>query len=60
MMECLTRFCPPRVVDTLDLTQLKLKDTNFITKNLKEYFSDVIYETYLKDYPDSLKLDDSK
>ena len=60
MLECLTHFCPRAVVDTLDLTQLKLKDTNFITKNLKEYFSDVIYETYLKDYPDSLQPDDSK
>ena len=51
MIECLTGFCPPSVVETLDLEQLTLKDTNFITKNLKEYFSDVIYETHLKDYP---------
>lgn len=60
MVECLTNFCPPSVVDTLDLTQLRLKDTNFITKNLKEYFSDVIYETYLKDYPDALLPDENK
>ena len=58
--ECLTTFCPKNVVDTLDLTQLKLQDTNFVTKNLKEHFSDVIYETYLKDYPDSLRPDTSK
>ena len=58
--ECLTTFCPKNVVDTLDLTQLKLHDTNFVTKNLKEHFSDVIYETYLKDYPDSLRPDTSK
>ena len=60
MRECLTTFCPKNVVDTLDLTQLKLQDTNFVTKNLKEHFSDVIYETYLKDYPDSLRPDTSK
>ena len=60
MLECLTGFCPPSVVDTLDLTNLKLKDTNFINKNLKEYFSDVIYETYLKDYPADLLPDESK
>ena len=60
MIECLTGFCPPSVVDTLDLTRLTLKDTNFITKNLKEYFSDVIYETYLKDYPEDLLPDESK
>ena len=60
MRDCLTNFCPPAVVETLDLSRLELKDTNFITKNLKEYFSDVIYETYLKEYPDSLQPEEGK
>ena len=60
MIECLTGFCPKDVVDTLDLEHLTLKDTNFITKSLEEYFSDVIYETHLKDYPADLLPDESK
>jgi Putative transposase, YhgA-like len=36
------------VASKLDLEQLTLKDTNFIAEDLDEYYSDVIYETYLK------------
>jgi predicted transposase/invertase (TIGR01784 family) len=37
------------VADTLDLDNLILKDTNFVSEELEEYFSDVVYETTLKD-----------
>jgi predicted transposase YdaD len=47
-VDCLTHFVDKNIVDKLDLDELTLKDTNFITKGLEEYFSDVIYETYLK------------
>jgi predicted transposase/invertase (TIGR01784 family) len=37
------------VADKLDLDNLILKDTNFVSQELEEYFSDVVYETTLKD-----------
>jgi Putative transposase, YhgA-like len=36
------------VAAKLDMDQLTIKDTNFIAEELEEYYSDVIYETYLK------------
>ena len=48
VVDCLTYFVDKNIVDRLDLEQLTLKDTNFISKDLEEFFSDVIYETYLK------------
>jgi predicted transposase/invertase (TIGR01784 family) len=37
------------VADKLDLENMILKDTNFVSEELEEYFSDVVYETTLKD-----------
>ena len=37
------------IAEMLDLDNLTLKDTNFISEELEEYFSDVIFETTLKD-----------
>jgi hypothetical protein len=39
------------VAEQLDLEALTLKDTNFLDEGLEEYFSDVVYETYLKPTP---------
>jgi predicted transposase YdaD len=36
------------IASKLDMEQLTIKDTNFIAEELEEYYSDVIYETYLK------------
>lgn len=47
-VDCLTYFVDKEVVEQLDLEQMTLKDTNFISKDLEEFYSDVIYETYLK------------
>ena len=52
-VDCLTHFVDKKIVDKLDLDQMTLKDTNFISKNLAEYYSDVIYETYLKEPPNA-------
>ncbi len=41
-VDCLTHFVDKNIVEKLDLEHLKLKDTNFISKDLQEYFSDVI------------------
>jgi hypothetical protein len=46
-VDCLTHFVAKDIVDRLDLELMTLKDTNFISKDLQEYYSDVIYETYL-------------
>jgi Putative transposase, YhgA-like len=53
-VDCLTHFVDKKIVDKLDLDQMTLKDTNFISKNLAEYYSDVIYETTLKEPLDVL------
>jgi Putative transposase, YhgA-like len=54
-VDCLTHFVDKSIVDKLDLDRMKLKDTNFISKDLQEFFSDVIYETYLKTTTESDK-----
>ena len=37
------------VASKLNLDDLTLKDTNFVSDELEEYFSDVVFETTLKD-----------
>jgi hypothetical protein len=54
-VDCLTNFVDKSIVGKLDLNRMTLKDTNFISKDLQEFFSDVIYETYLKTPTESTK-----
>jgi predicted transposase YdaD len=47
-IEYMREFCP-EVAAQIELDDLTLKDTNFINETLEEFYSDVIYETYLKE-----------
>ena len=46
-LEYLKNFFKP-LYDYLDLTYFELDDTNYINKNFEEYYSDVVYRSYLK------------
>lgn len=42
-------FLPRELVVTLDLSTLRLKKESYMTKELKEYFSDLVFEVSLKE-----------
>jgi Putative transposase, YhgA-like len=58
-IEYMEQFCP-EVANLIELDNLSLKDTNFINETLEEFFSDVIYETYLKETQPSPPLETEK
>jgi hypothetical protein len=39
----------PEISIHLDLTDFELDNTNYVNKDFQEYYSDVVYRTYLKD-----------
>ena len=47
--ELIKRFLPEKLVKTLDLKTLKLSNVQFVRGDLKQLFSDIVYECELKD-----------
>ena len=47
--ELIKRFLPEELVKTLDLKTLKLSNVQFVRGDLKQLFSDIVYECELKD-----------
>jgi uncharacterized membrane protein len=45
----------PEIAFHLDLTTFELDNTNYINKDFEEYYSDVVYRTYLKSNPKDKK-----
>jgi Putative transposase, YhgA-like len=45
----------PQLFSRLDITHFELDDTNYVSKGLKEYYSDVVYRTSLKQATKSKK-----
>jgi Putative transposase, YhgA-like len=46
-LEFVEKFVPELYVH-LDLTTFELDNTNYVSKEFKEYYSDIVYRTYLK------------
>ena len=47
--ELIRRFLPAELVETLDLSTLKLANVQFVRGDLKQFFSDIVFECELKD-----------
>ena len=45
----------PLLETYLELDKLETYNTNYVNKDFEEYFSDVVYRTYLKESPNDLK-----
>ena len=53
-LEYLRTFCP-KVYDLLDIDNFELDDTNYVKEDFEEYYSDVVYRTFLKETPKGRK-----
>jgi len=45
-------FIPKKIVSNMDLSTLEISKDSFISKDLKELYSDILYKTYMKDGSD--------